>query len=65
VCQKAVGLTARSQLLVEATVLGVELSGPILSESSRTGGGGGVATEKGWGFSGLNRWIEMVNRLSI
>jgi hypothetical protein len=35
-------------------VLGVELGGPILSESSRTvfneGGGGGVATEKGGGI---------------
>ncbi len=39
VCREVVGLTARSQLLVQAeeypTVLGVELSGPILSEPSR------------------------------
>jgi hypothetical protein len=47
VCREVVGLTACSQLLVQAgpggehpTVLGVKLSGPILSEPSRTVGAG-------------------------
>ncbi len=43
------------------TVLGVELSGPILSESSRTvfnEGGGRLPQKREGGFSGLNTKVD-------